>query len=148
MAASSSAHSVPFQVESENVTYTDESIHAKYSYDYTKVTRNEDGSCVVKPGKRTYEFLTKRDVPKTGVLLVGLGGNNGSTMVGGIIANREYVTQTPPPPRTYVHTHTHTHSYPHSHTRGATWHGTLGCMACCCCALPRQTFASTKNGEP
>ena len=104
MAASSSAHSVPFQVESENVTYTDESIHAKYSYDYTKVTRNEDGSCVVKPGKRTYEFLTKRDVPKTGVLLVGLGGNNGSTMVGGIIANREYVTHT----HTYTCTRHHT----------------------------------------
>jgi myo-inositol-1-phosphate synthase len=32
---------------------------------------------------------TSRKVPKLGVMLVGLGGNNGSTMVAGILANKK-----------------------------------------------------------
>jgi myo-inositol-1-phosphate synthase len=32
---------------------------------------------------------TNMHVPKLGVMLVGLGGNNGSTMVAGIIANKK-----------------------------------------------------------
>jgi len=37
---------------------------------------------------RNYEFRTLKKVPKTGVLFVGFGGNNGSTVTGGIIANK------------------------------------------------------------
>ena len=32
---------------------------------------------------------TQRHVPKLGVMLVGLGGNNGSTFVAGILANKK-----------------------------------------------------------
>ena len=32
---------------------------------------------------------TNTHVPKLGVMLVGLGGNNGSTMVAGILANKK-----------------------------------------------------------
>lgn len=37
--------------------------------------------------ENTIEVKTK--VPKLGVMLVGLGGNNGSTLVAGILANRK-----------------------------------------------------------
>jgi myo-inositol-1-phosphate synthase len=33
--------------------------------------------------------VTEKRVPKVGVMLVGLAGNNGSTFTAGIIANRE-----------------------------------------------------------
>ena len=33
-------------------------------------------------------FKTERVVPKTGLMLVGWGGNNGTTVTGAIIANR------------------------------------------------------------
>lgn len=33
--------------------------------------------------------MTDKRVPKLGVLLVGLGGNNGSTLVAGILANKK-----------------------------------------------------------
>ena len=32
---------------------------------------------------------TERKVPKLGVMLVGLGGNNGSTFLTGILANKK-----------------------------------------------------------
>lgn len=35
---------------------------------------------------------TEKQVPKLGVMLVGLGGNNGSTFVAGILANKKKMT--------------------------------------------------------
>ena len=43
---------------------------------------------VARPVSTEYEFRTKRKVPKMGLMLVGLGGNNGSTCVAGVIANK------------------------------------------------------------
>ena len=37
-------------------------------------------------------FRSGKKVPKHGVMLVGWGGNNGSTVTGGIIANREKIS--------------------------------------------------------
>lgn len=34
-------------------------------------------------------IVTEKRVPKLGVMLVGLGGNNGSTLVAGILANKQ-----------------------------------------------------------
>lgn len=39
--------------------------------------------------KITHEVVTETKVPKIGVMLVGLGGNNGSTFTAGIIANKK-----------------------------------------------------------
>lgn len=39
--------------------------------------------------KLTHRIETVNTVPKLGVMLVGLGGNNGSTMVAGILANKK-----------------------------------------------------------
>jgi myo-inositol-1-phosphate synthase len=44
------------------------------------------------PRKYQYNFRTKRQVQRTGVMLVGWGGNNGSTFTGATIANREKIT--------------------------------------------------------
>jgi len=48
---------------------------------------------------KTFKNLTKehkietvKHVPKLGVMLVGLGGNNGSTFVAGILANKKNLT--------------------------------------------------------
>lgn len=37
----------------------------------------------VVPKKEAYTFKTQRKVPKTGLMLVGWGGNNGSTTTAG-----------------------------------------------------------------
>ena len=77
-----------FTVNSPNVVYTDEEIRSKYTYRTTSVTQNADGKYVASPKETVYDFKVKRDVPKVGVMLVGWGGNNGSTVTAGILANR------------------------------------------------------------
>lgn len=81
-----------FTVDSPNVVYTDDAIKTKYSYHTTEVTRAADGKYVASPKVETYHFKVDRKVPKVGVMLVGWGGNNGSTVTAGIIANRRGLT--------------------------------------------------------
>ncbi|KAF8404552.1 hypothetical protein HHK36_009439 [Tetracentron sinense] len=84
-----------FKVESPNVKYTNDEIQSLYSYETTElVHENRNGSYhwIIKPKTVKYEFKTDTRVPKLGVLLVGWGGNNGSTLTGGVIANREGIS--------------------------------------------------------
>jgi myo-inositol-1-phosphate synthase len=80
-----------FKVSSPNVKYTDEEIIAHTIYSTTTVSTNGNET-VVTPVEKPYVFCTQRKVPRVGCMIVGLGGNNGSTIVGGVIANREGIT--------------------------------------------------------
>jgi len=78
-----------FQVDSPNVSYTDGEIRSKYTYRTTEVRKDAgSGKYSVSPKETAYEFKVDRKVGKTGVMLVGWGGNNGSTITAGILANR------------------------------------------------------------
>jgi myo-inositol-1-phosphate synthase len=82
-----------FQVASEQVKYTEDHIEADYDYDTTSVAVDEtSGEATVRPIRRRYTFRTERRVGRVGTMIVGLGGNNGTTVVAGIIANREGIT--------------------------------------------------------
>lgn len=81
-----------FTVESPNVVYTDEEIKSKYVYRTTSVNRSADGKYVASPKETVYDFKVERNVGKVGMMLVGLGGNNGTTVTAGIIANRRGLT--------------------------------------------------------
>ncbi|KAJ9199180.1 hypothetical protein DTO164E3_4884 [Paecilomyces variotii] len=76
-----------FTVDSPNVVYSDDEINTKYAYHTTEVVR-VDNKFVAKPKTDTYHFKVDRKVGKVGMMLVGWGGNNGSTVTAGIIANR------------------------------------------------------------
>ena len=77
-----------FTVQSPNVKYTDSDITSKYTYRTTEVNVN-DGKYVASPKEKLYDFKTERNVGKVGLMLVGLGGNNGTTVTAGILANRQ-----------------------------------------------------------
>jgi myo-inositol-1-phosphate synthase len=80
-------------IKSPNVEYTNETIKSKYEYATTRMTKgSSDNEWVIEPTKEMYEFTLERKVPKLGLMLVGLGGNNGSTVAAGIIANRDKIT--------------------------------------------------------
>jgi myo-inositol-1-phosphate synthase len=83
--------STDFTVEASNVNYTDTEILSKYRYRTTQVKR-VDGRFLATPHETVYDFKTERHVGKVGVMLVGLGGNNGTTVTAGIIANRRKLT--------------------------------------------------------
>jgi myo-inositol-1-phosphate synthase len=77
-----------FTVQSPNVKYTDSDITSKYTYRTTEVNVT-DGKYVASPKEKLYDFKTERKVGKVGLMLVGLGGNNGTTVTAGILANRQ-----------------------------------------------------------
>eukprot|EP00058_Branchiostoma_floridae_P023143 XP_002608633.1 hypothetical protein BRAFLDRAFT_231183 [Branchiostoma floridae] len=77
-----------FTVESPNVRYTDSLIESKYRYQTTTVTRGVNGAHKVVPVETSIDFQTERRVPRLGCMLVGWGGNNGSTVTAAILANR------------------------------------------------------------
>ncbi|RVX68538.1 hypothetical protein B0A52_07962 [Exophiala mesophila] len=81
-----------FTVDSPNVVYTDDQINTKYVYRTTAITKGDNGKFVASPKETIYDFKVDRKVPKTGVMLVGWGGNNGTTVTAGIIANRRGLT--------------------------------------------------------
>lgn len=77
-----------FTVNAPNVEYTDDAIKSQYAYHTNEVTRTPDDKLVVTPKTTNYNFKVDRKVGKVGMMLVGWGGNNGSTVTAGIIANR------------------------------------------------------------
>ncbi|KAJ1687168.1 hypothetical protein LUZ63_018558 [Rhynchospora breviuscula] len=84
-----------FKVDSPNVKYTDSHIESLYQYETTDLvheTRDGASEWVVRPKTVQYNFKTDVRVPKLGVMLVGWGGNNGSTLTAGVIANREGIS--------------------------------------------------------
>ncbi|CCI44519.1 unnamed protein product [Albugo candida] len=72
-----------FTVESPNVQYTEQEIISQYAYNVSRV----EGTKVI-PTSEKFTFKTQRKVPKVGAMIVGLGGNNGSTLVASILANK------------------------------------------------------------
>lgn len=81
-----------FTVQAPNVEYTDDFIKTKYTYRTTAVSQNAEGKYVATPKATVYDFKVDRKVPKVGVMLVGWGGNNGTTVTAGLIANRRGLT--------------------------------------------------------
>jgi len=70
-------------------TVTDTAIDVTYQNRFTLYDETEQASRAVLQTKR---ILTEKTVPKIGVMLVGLGGNNGSTFTAGIIANKRQLS--------------------------------------------------------
>ncbi|EPY28510.1 myo-inositol-1-phosphate synthase [Strigomonas culicis] len=76
------------RVKSDKVKYTDGAIESKYVYHNTRVNRTSDGTIEIEPVDTSLSFRTDRKVPRVGTMLVGWGGNNGSTLTAGILANK------------------------------------------------------------
>jgi len=75
----------------EIISQADEAYVSAFRYTTTEVTKGKEGY-VVRPKNVDMTLRTERKVPKTGVMLVGLGGNNGCTVYAGILANREKIS--------------------------------------------------------
>lgn len=64
----------------------DNAVEADFSYTSSKVEHTEQGITVT-PVSEQYTFRTLKTLPKLGVMLVGWGGNNGTTITAANIAN-------------------------------------------------------------
>lgn len=77
-----------YHINSSNTIQTDASITSSYSYESTIV--NEDTKTIT-PIKEILAIKTLKSIPKVGLMLVGIGGNNGTTVTGGILANKHNI---------------------------------------------------------
>lgn len=80
-----------FKVQSPNVVYGEDYITSTYDYQTTRLEPS-DGQWTCVPTTTKYEFRVGAKVPKLGVMLVGWGGNNGTTVTAGILANKHGIT--------------------------------------------------------
>ncbi|KAI0250014.1 inositol-3-phosphate synthase [Lactifluus subvellereus] len=78
-------------VQGENTIYSDDYITSRFDNRGADVVVQEGGRYVIKPTVTSFEFRTQRKIPKTGLLLVGMGGNNGTTLIATILANRHNI---------------------------------------------------------
>ena len=81
-------HCPKFRVNSAAVKYNEDHVISKFEYDSTEISQDASGWTVT-PIKTSYEFKTDLRVPKVGLMLVGLGGNNGTTVTAGVLANKK-----------------------------------------------------------
>nr|XP_022906685.1 inositol-3-phosphate synthase [Onthophagus taurus] len=72
---------------SPKVKYSENYIETDYEY-FTNIIEKQGNQILVTPHAEQITIRTERKVPKLGVMLVGWGGNNGSTFTAGIIANK------------------------------------------------------------
>ncbi|KAG5349877.1 Inositol-3-phosphate synthase [Termitomyces sp. T112] len=77
-------------VQSENTLYSDEYITSKFYNRGSNVTVN-DGHFTITPTVDPYQFQTQRAVSRTGLMMIGVGGNNGTTLCATILANRHNI---------------------------------------------------------
>ncbi|OMH83219.1 Inositol-3-phosphate synthase, partial [Zancudomyces culisetae] len=82
------------KVNSANVRYTETAIESDYYYDKTIVSQDGSGMLSASPVKVHYQFRTKKETGKVGIMLVGWGGNNGTTITASVLANKHNVTWT------------------------------------------------------
>ncbi|XP_072045037.1 inositol-3-phosphate synthase 1-A-like [Amphiura filiformis] len=77
-----------FTVDSPNVQYTREHIQSNYTYQTSRVEEPKPGKYKVTPVDVKVNFRTQRRKPRLGCMLVGWGGNNGTTVTAAVLANK------------------------------------------------------------
>ncbi|EIW66538.1 myo-inositol-1-phosphate synthase [Tremella mesenterica] len=80
------------KVDSPDTVYTAEGIKAKFIDRGANVIKGPDGKLKVNKTEKTIEFFTKSKVGRVGLMLVGLGGNNGSTVLATNLANKHGIS--------------------------------------------------------
>ena len=75
-------------VETARYHVKDDFLHSEFVYE-KEIVHQTGEKYVVKSEKKKYHMKTDLKVPRTGLMLVGWGGNNGSTLTASLIANRQ-----------------------------------------------------------
>ncbi|KAI0563789.1 myo-inositol 1-phosphate synthase [Gracilaria domingensis] len=100
-------------VNSSQVSFDEDFIHSRFPYNTVKAVLDEAGNVLATPTERVYHFRTKTQPRKLGLLQVGWGGNNGTTVTAAVIANQNGITWE-------TRNHAHVPNYNGSLTQAAT----------------------------
>lgn len=84
--------SANIQFNSTKSVKKDNALYTKFTYENSVVKKNEVGTFDVTPTSIDYEFKVDLEVKKTGLMLVGFGGNNGTTLLASVLANKHNIS--------------------------------------------------------
>lgn len=77
------------RVSSPNVKYGTDCINARYTFRETRASIDPaTGNVTAEPMEREYQFVTGTKPRRTGLMQVGWGGNNGSTVTAAVVARQ------------------------------------------------------------
>eukprot|EP00461_Guttulinopsis_vulgaris_P001271 UN01271 len=79
-------------VNSPHTRYTPNHIITEHVYSRNHIEKTQNGVITVKPTHHRYVFKTQTTPQRTGVMIVGLGGSNATTLLGTILANTHNLT--------------------------------------------------------
>jgi myo-inositol-1-phosphate synthase len=65
---------------------------SNYTNSTTVIQETNENGIIVDVVDTTYQFKTDIQIPKLGLMMVGWGGNNGTTITGGLLANKLKIT--------------------------------------------------------
>lgn len=82
---------IPFNPEFCSISNNNELI-SNFTYKNTIVTKDSNDNVSIKPIEQNYKFKLNLKVPKVGIMLVGFGGNNGSTFLAATLANKHNIS--------------------------------------------------------
>ncbi len=80
------------KIISSKAKIEDNYLISNYTSSTSVVTNNSNDGIRVEVIDNVYQFRTDVKVPKLGLMMVGWGGNNGTTITGGILANKHNIT--------------------------------------------------------
>lgn len=69
----------------------DGTLHSHFTYKSSSLSKSSSGKFHVNPKEVDLEFKLDLHLPRVGVMLVGFGGNNGSTTLAAILANKNNI---------------------------------------------------------
>lgn len=83
---------VSVKVNSPNVVYGQDVIISHYTYETSQVVEQPNGQVTITPHSIDMEVTTEVKVPRIGLMMVGWGGNNGTTLTGMLNANKNNIS--------------------------------------------------------
>jgi myo-inositol-1-phosphate synthase len=78
----------PVKVASTAVERSSTTLTSTFQYNSTKVSVSANSEVTATPCSAQYTATTQLLIPRTGVMIIGLGGNNGSTFTAGLLAQK------------------------------------------------------------
>lgn len=103
----------PLTVDSPSVRYTPDTIHACYEHVSVQASVSSSGAVSASPRHTKYHFRTARVARRLGLLQVGWGGNNATTVTASVLARNHSI-------HWRSRTHQHTPNYNGTLTQAAT----------------------------
>lgn len=102
-----------FTVSGDSVRYEDDAIHSRFRYSSIAAEVDGHGNVSAHPSDTIYKFRTQRKPHRLGLMQVGWGGNNGTTVTAAVVAHSHQLTWE-------TRDHTHKANFNGSLTQAAT----------------------------